>query len=238
MNEQVIVLSVADRALLGALRCMPHLMVGQQGELLWLRGIPVAADSEGIFMKLPALERYQLGGDNLLFLPGAMTPLAYLPSLPWKPIAEFIVPEMPLAAYGGILAETISIELVSGEKMEDERALICTLDHLQAWVEDAAEVRIQALHIAVAAGGDVLVIGDPLPTLPGQALWDCNGLWLPAGRQLKYGMLASTIRKQRDPEETHFIILHADGGWERIPKSNFVQATRSGIRQTTATVPT
>ncbi len=232
MKEQVMVLAEADVELLGELRCFPQLVVALQGNRLWLRGIPVGGEDQHLFLRLPATERYLLGVDDLLFLPGSVTPIAYLPSLHWKPIGDFIVPELPVAAYGGSFSETIEAKLVSSSMEQKAIGMFCSLSDLQAWVDAAPEVRIKALKFAAEEDGEVLVMGEPLPTIPGRALWECEGLLLPAGYKLEYAMFARTIRQQLDPEGMDWLVFQADGGWERVPKANLIPATRSGIRQT------
>jgi hypothetical protein len=235
MKEIALVLAQADLEQLGALRCLPQLVAAWQGDRIWLRGIAVEQAEDPAILRLPALARYHVGEDQLLFLPGAVTPVAYLPTLAWQPITAFIVPEMPVAAYGGIVEEQVPVTLVPAPDEQPAIGLRCTLAHLQAWCEAAPEVRIQVLHYAVAQDGDTIVLGDPLPTIPGQVLWECEGLLLPAGHALAYPVLAATIVRLLDAAATHRLLLHADGSWERISRTNFIPATRSGIRQTTIT---
>jgi MoxR-vWA-beta-propeller ternary system domain bpX2 len=233
MKEHLIVLAAADRALLGELRTLPQLFAADQGDQIWLRGIAVAQANEAVFLSLPATARYFLGEDHLIFSPGGVTPVAYLPKLSWQPIATYIVPEMPVAAYGGVVEDAFQVKLVVSDAPQAVVALRCDLAQLQAWADSAAEIRIHAMRFAVADDGRALVVGDPLPTIPGEAFWECGGLLLPAGRKLEFAVLASAIRQQLDPDGAHLLLFQADGGFERIPQTNMIQATRSGIRQTT-----
>jgi MoxR-vWA-beta-propeller ternary system domain bpX2 len=232
MKEHLIVLANADRALLGQLRTLPGLLAADQGDQIWLRGIPVKQANEAVFLCLPATARYFLGNDNMIFLPGGLTPVAYLPKLSWQPIANHIVPEMPVAAYGGVLEDAFQVKLVVSEAPQPIAALRCDLAQLQAWVDGAAEIRIAALRFAVADDGRALVLGDPLPTIPGEPIWECGGLLLPAGRKLEFAVLATAIRQRLDPAGDHVILFQANGGYECIPMTHLIQATRSGIRQT------
>jgi hypothetical protein len=232
MKELVLVLREEDVLALGALRRMIGLRVARQGSKIWLRGIPYDQALELEILQLPAIERYALDPEELLFLPNALTPIAFLPQLQWQLIKAFLPIEAPIAGYGGQLEAEISVELVPSAVEAAPAALLCRLSVLQAWAHSSAAARIHALRFVAESSGQVIVSGEPLPSLPGQSFWQMAGLYLPAGFALAYPILASSILKRLDPNQTKSVFLHANAPPTVFETALFVQATRSGIRQT------
>lgn len=230
MKEQVIVLAESDREALGHVRTITGLQVGVQIGKIWLRGILVDDGEIDIRIRqLPALQRYLCEG-GMLFLPDARTPVAHLPKLTWQPILTQIPLDLPTAAYAGESVQRLPLRLVPAAQEQPAVALRCTLAHLQAWADTAAEARIDRLRMAVDAQGDTLVMGHPLPNVPGTSYWSCEGLLLPAGTRLEFPMMAPVILARLNPDKDSLVIMDREGRPERIHLGLFVTATRSGIR--------
>lgn len=237
MREQVIVLALADQEALGHVRAIPGLHVARRADQVWLRGILDEEEVDLRIRQLPAIHRYVLSADDQLFLPQGRTPVSYLPRMEWQTILQYLPLELPLAAYAGQSDAKLPVCLVASGKEENAVALRCKVDHLKAWAESAAEVRIQCLRMVADLDGNAWVMGHPLPAIPGISHWSCEGLLLPAGHQLEFPLLAPLIVSQNNPEKDALVVLQADGSWERIPLALFVVATRSGIRLSPLTEP-
>lgn len=230
MKEQVIVLAEADREALGHVRTITGLQVGLQIGKIWLRGILVDEGEIDLRIRqLPALQRY-FCEEGMLFLPDALTPVAHLPKLNWQPLQAHMPLDLPTAAYAGESTQRIPLRLVPAKQEQPAVALRCALDHLQAWADAAAEVRIGRLRIAVDAEGTAFVMGHPLPNVPGTSFWNCDGLLLPAGMELEFPMLAPVILAKVNPTKENLVLLDHEGRPELIHLGHFVAATRSGIR--------
>ncbi|MFN8397375.1 MAG: hypothetical protein U0176_22320 [Bacteroidia bacterium] len=230
MKEQVIVLAESDRESLGHVRTITGLQVGLQIGKIWLRGILVDDGEIDLRIRqLPAMQRF-FCEDGMLFLPEALTPVAHLPKLNWQSLQAHMPLDLPTAAYAGESAQRIPVRLVPATQEQPVVALRCALEHLQAWADTAAEVRISRLRMAINSESDVLVMGHPLPNVPGTSYWSCDGLLLPAGMQLEFPLLAPVILSKVNPDKESIVMLDREGQPERIHLGLFVNATRSGIR--------
>jgi hypothetical protein len=110
--------------------------------------------------------------------------------------------------------------------------LLTTLDAWRSYVETAPEVRLSGLYFAVAADARVLVLGTPLPPLPGQELWRCEDLLLPAGFDFEAPLLAPLLRRKLQPASDDVLLFAPDGRWERVPSAGLLPVTRSAVRLT------
>lgn len=237
MTEHVFVLSRADLDALGTVRTIPRLLVATTEREIWLRGIPDKGEFADRLRQLPALRRYTIDLAEQLFLHGDQVPSERLPQLAWLPIAQLLPVDIPTAALAGQVQGEVRIQLVPSSEETSPVALLCRLPDLQAWAASAAESRIGCLRMAANSDGQVLLLGNPLPPLPGTGYWACEGLLLPAGYVLEFPILAPMILARCNPGRDGFVWMQANGNWEHIPLQNFVTATRSGIRQTLQPTP-
>lgn len=235
MMERVVVLAVGDQDLLGSVRHLPGLQAGKAGGLLWLRGLPATGELPLAVRGLPAVEAYALDEQGRLFPAGQRTPTAQLPNLNWQPVREFLPLELPTAAMPAQGVGRYRIRLVPSARAEEGTGLLTTLTSWHAYAETAPEVRLTGLRFAVAADARVLLLGAPLPPLPGQELWRRENLLLPAGFDFEAPLLAPLLRDKLQANFNDLILFAADGNWERIPNENLLPVTRSAVRLTVQT---
>src|SRR5690242_1303658 len=110
MKELIIVLSLTDKAALGAVRCLPGLQAAEEDGFIWLRGIN-ALDLDLRIRQLPAVHTYTLDAEDNLFPPGGLTPVSKLKPLKWIPVAEYITVKLPVSALPGRLSLQHAIRL-------------------------------------------------------------------------------------------------------------------------------
>lgn len=233
MTERVFVLAAADRDALGRVRHLPGLQVAEAGGQLWLRGLPAAGELPLPVRGLPAVVAYALDAENRLFPGGQRTPTARLPAgLSWQPIREFVPLELPTAALPAQGAPAYEVRLCASVRAEVGAGLLTDLAAWHAYAETAPEIRLRPLRFAVAADGRVLLLGAPLPPLPGQEMWWHAGLLLPAGFDLEAPLLAPLLRRKLQAATDDVLLFAADGSWERVPASAILPVTRSAVRLT------
>jgi len=231
MKEWVFQLSKDDYESLGPVRCMPGLQAAMEENKIWLRGITADVVPDVSLLKLPLKKTFLLDEQDNLFLTVAVTPVEKLPTLNWQPVASFINIEAPVSALPGKTNNKIRIQL---KNSNEERAGIALLTSLSAWksyAETAPDIRLKALRHAVSENEEVLITGTPLPPLPGQEYWSYKNILLPSGYDFDIPVMASLISQQWQNNDD-IIVVDASAGWQRIPTSYFVQATRSSIRLT------
>ena len=231
MKEMIIVLPLAQVASLGSIRTWPELRVALSGEEIWVRGIPW--DSTDIRLrKLPVLHTYLADFQERLFLPGKQTPHDILKRMTWESLPSFLKVELPVSALPGKTRQTFTVGLAATVQTAAPAAIITHLAHWKAYADTAPLIRLQELSFAVCTSEEVLIIGAPVPPLPGKAFVVRNNLLLPAGYDFDPPAAGAFIAEKFAADKAAMILFHPDGQWERIPMNCFVQATRSAIRLT------
>jgi len=233
MSEHVVVLATHDRDALGNVRTLPGLRVGTHDQQLWLRGLPSSTELPVVMRTLPAVSTYVLDAQNRLFPAGSQTPTTTLPTLTWQPIEEFMPLELPTAALPAQHPPRYRVRLTLSSRAEVGAALLTSLEAWCIYAETAPAIRLHGLRFAVSGARQVLLLGAPLPPLPGQEYWQQAGLLLPAGYDLEVPLLAPLLTSQLTPDSEALVLFTAEGSWELVPLAHLMPATRNAVRLTT-----
>jgi hypothetical protein len=230
MQELVIVLAKKDKEALGTVRCLPGLQVAEIEGTLWVRGIEAAEKPDLSIRQLPAVHTYRSDEGNYIFPTGGLTPVGKMPNVTWIPIAEFIRPELPTSALPGKVVGGYTVKLVPSDRAEAGSALLTDLAVWKEYAGTAPEVRLAQLRFAVSERNQALVLGTPLPPVPGREYWGQGNLLLPAGFDFELPLVAGLLAAKLNPRNDSFVLFNADGSWERIALSNLATSTRSAVR--------
>lgn len=232
MQELVFRFNKSDQEVLGNIRCIEGLLVASSDDDIWLRGIYDSPTLDLKIKQLPARQSFYINENDLLFAPGSLTPVDKLPLLSWQPLAEFLPIQIPVAAMPGQMSTLATIKLVTTQLTKAGEALLTSLQIWKAYAESAPGTRLAKLKFAVAQNNDVLIMGNPLPPLPGKEYWLEKNILLPNGYRFEIYMTADFINEQFNPQQDSVLIFDSDGTWQKIDNSFFVPAKRSAIRLT------
>jgi hypothetical protein len=232
MKELIIILSQADKPALGSVRCLPGLMAAEEEGFIWVRGINALDNIDLRIRQLPGLHTYTLDADNNLFPPGGLTPVGKLKQLKWVPVAEYITVKLPVSALPGKIDLQHPIRLAPSGRLQESNALLTDLATWKAYAEAAPLVRLQQTRFAVSEKNKVLVIGSPLPALPGKEYVLQDTLLLPCGFEFDPPAIGELVIARLDASKESLLLFDIDGTWEKVPKNAFVPSTRSAIRLT------
>jgi hypothetical protein len=233
MKEMIMVLSQTDKAALGSVCCLPGLQAADDEEFIWVRGIPAQKKIDLRIRQLPGLHTYQLDADNNLFPPGGLTPVGKLKSLNWVALSSFITVELPVSALPGKINQHHVIRLVASGRSQAGNALLTDLATWKAYAEQAPLVRLQQTRFAVSEKNNVLIVGSPLPALPGREyVLQHDTLLLPCGYEFDPPVISNLVITRLDPLKEALLLFDTNGTWEKIPRTAFVHSTRSAIRLT------
>ena len=193
--EPILVLDAAYHPALSTVRDQPNWLAATDATgALWLRGGLAATNPLPLpIRQLPASAAYVADAQGRLFPRGSRTPTGRLPALNWQPLAEFLPLEMPTAALPGELPTPVPVQLVPTRQPRPGAALLATLAAWVAYAETAPAVRLAPLRFAASGRGQVLLLGAPLPPLPGQEYWQTESLLLPAGYELALPLMARLL---------------------------------------------
>ena len=232
MKELIIVLSQTDKATLGPVRCMPGLLAAEREGFIWVRGISVSSTIDLRIRQLPGLHTYTLDADNNLFPPRGLTPIGKLQPMNWVPISNYITVTLPVSALPGKINQQLRVQLVPSQQLQKGNALLTDLPAWKTYGETAPLVRLQQTRFAVSEENKVLVIGEPLPALPGKEYVLLNNLLIPCGYEFDPPVITNLVGAQFNTDDDALLLFNIDSTWEAIPKDAFVQSTRSAIRLT------
>ena len=235
MENWVMVFKKSDLSHLATVRCWPGLYAAETESEVWLRCPMLHADMDQALRALPAMYSYQQDAQGLLFPLSGSTPVSKLPALEWLPMKQFIPVELPGAALPAQLTQQYTLHLLPSAEYHPGAALKVKLADWQAYAETAPEIRLSPLHFALSATGDVLVMGEPLPPLPGVEYWLRDSILFPAAYDLEWPLVAQLFNQRENGKGDYFLLFEKAGNWQKIKKQCFVPATRAGIRQSRTT---
>jgi hypothetical protein len=230
--EIVLVLSVKDLESLGTVRALPRLSAAVDGELIWVRGIRQAEFSELRFRQIPAIYTYMVDEDDYLFGLAEITPVGKLKDLPWTSMIEFLSVDLPVSGLPCKLTEKINIKITPSDVLEKGSALLTDLHIWKLYIETAALIRLRKLKFAMREDNKVLIIGTPLPPIPGREFYLKNDIMLPSGYNFEFNIVWDMIPEILNPDKNSIILIDTQSNCHIIAESNFVDASRSSLRLT------
>lgn len=234
-------LAIKDHRALEALRLLTGVEVALDGEALWVRGPLAEGMAATLPGRLPASERFELLADGVLRTAGASVPFARLPhGAEWSNLRSWIKVELP-ALLPSAAMDKPELRLVRGGAEAVPDAILFGLDAWARWAESAPAVRLHPLRFAAATSlaldgigpAQVLVLGQPLPPLPGRRLISRAGVLVPVGWQWQPAVDPAVVRRLfglRTDELALWPDEHTPVSI--IPAEAVVQANRSAARLT------
>lgn len=233
MQELVFTMDKKDAHSLGNIRCMPDIKVAADENYIWLRVFYDRGGPDKNIVQLPVQHSYHIDENDLLFTPGGLTPVAILPQLDWQPVAGFVSIQIPVAALPGKLEEAAITKLITSATTKKSNALLTSLLHWKAYAETAPATRLAPLKFAVSENNQVLIMGTPLPPIPGKEYWIMDDILLPCGYNLEIPMAAPFISNKLNPDKDGLLLFDEHGHCEKIDLAYVVPAKRSAVRLTT-----
>jgi len=235
MQELVFKINKADLNSLGTVRCISGLLVAEEDNTIWLRGINETINTDTRLKQLPVKNTFIVDENNMLFVPGGLTPIDQLKEMQWQALSSFIKVELPVSVLPGKPGKQITIKVIPSDSAKEGAALLTNLSDWKKYSETASAVRLNRLRFAVSDKEKVMIMGNPLPPLPGMEYWISNDILLPAGFDFEIPLTALFIRERLNKNRDAILVFDMEGGLERIEKTYFVPAKRSAVRLTKTT---
>ncbi len=227
---------IGDRCLelIGSLRLNREISVCIDAQSVWLRGVGLDDQISRTLRSLPGCERFLVLEDGQLVGWDESVPRLRLPTQMWQSLAEWLSIELPIPPFAGLIDHKIPLRLVRTDVPVEANLLKTSWQIWRDYASDAPQIRLNRLSFAVSAGREVLILGWPLPPVPGQRLVEADRVAIPAGFRTEPSIDSASIRRllRLLPEE--FAVYRENGSVEIVPGSAFVLATRSAVRLTDA----
>lgn len=221
---------MGNAALLGPLRLAPiELCVA--GDRVWLRGERTTAELERRLRALPA-ERFRVLEDGALIAEGRRLSSGRLPEGPWQRLQDWLACAAPIAHLATAGARPSPWRLERGGECHEPGALRVRAELWFPYAIRVPEARLDRWRFAADQHGEVVVVGEPLPALPGDAHWLREGVATPVGYRWIPAVEPRVLADALGIGEGDIALLQLDGRWDWIPASRFVRATRQALRRT------
>jgi len=229
LKEMVLQLASKDKHLLGTVRCLPNLQALDIDQNIWLSGID-AQNVSLLLQQLPCIGRYYVDAQKRLFPVGGLTPIETLAEGKWQAIQQFIPAEIPSAAFSGKTDKQSTIRLVPAETERKAAALLVDLVTWKKYVAGAPQIRLDQLKFAVSATNETLIVGYPLPPIPGKAYWQKGFLLIPNGYDFDLSNMASLLNIALNKEQNAYLLFQEIGTYQKVYLEQLVPTTRSAVR--------
>ena len=175
----------------------------------------------------------QLLDDDRLAPLESSVPTERLPDLDWRSIDTFSQPASIASALPPKLDDRSPIRLIRTPEFAEPSLLQTELAAFAAWVDHAPEIRLKPLRFACSDMREILIQGEPVPSIPGQRfVVSANAIACPAGLTWDPPAPAASLIKLFGLNPGDLAILRHDGGSDIIPNANFVPVTRAAVRLT------
>jgi len=101
------------------------------------------------------------------------------------------------------------------------------------WAQTAPELRLKPLRFATAMDGRCLILGAPLPSIPGRLFVAREGIIIPAGTAWSPAVSALTLRRLFGTPDQD-MVLWDENGIRHLSSELIVPASRANARATAA----
>lgn len=229
MAEFLLQLPETDVEQLGGIRIIPGLMAAVHNNHIWVKGIPVAQQTDSRLWTIPGGRVYTIAEDGHVFNTDSRVPFMQLQNLNWQPLKDMLQVEPPVSAIKGALPAPAQFRLVRAGNVNQSSALLTDLLDLIDYAETAYRFRLQRLSYAVSNEHTALVLGTPLLPLRGTEYWYYHEMLLPCGYAFEYEITAADILAHISPSNG-LVVFNTNGTYSNIPAQALVPVTRSGLR--------
>jgi hypothetical protein len=219
----------ASLAVLADLRCLPDVRVALIGDRAWVRW---PAGEEAVLRRVLPVAGAELFAERngLWYRPGHALPTFGLPlDAPTQPLDRALTPapfqaEPPPPPQ----LQPARLRLVRDGQPRAATALLAYLEIVRGWADLATTAQLTPLR-AARAGEQVLLVGQPLPPLPGAERFWGVGLLVPLGCRPEPALPERALRAALGVQAEQILLLR-EGGAEVIPQAALQPLTRARVR--------
>lgn len=219
-----------DALRLGRVRHRMELQICEAEGYVWARAANLIDASWTELSGLPAVEFLVLV-DGQLIERGSQVPQGYLPDGPWLPIAEWMQVDLAVPALGAKPTK-VSVQFARSSDIEEPNLLLASFVKWHTYAVSAPQVRLDRLAFAVNDAGGAVIRGEPLPPLKGTRFVERGGVAIEAGWTWQPRVTAEVMAAAMGLADGEVALVRADGCWDRLADTDFVQASRAAVRQT------
>lgn len=228
MSEWAVRMEPEEAVRAATLRGVAGVLACADDGVVWVR-VPAGERMESTVATLPG-RRFRVLEDGQLVAASDRVPSAWLPDCEWQPIDVFFTVTLPVAGFVSGRASRVRLQLVRSTRETEADGLLVDAASWYAFVDTAPEVRLNCLRFAVSGDGRVLVLGEPLPPLPGIRLSVSHGIAIPCGLAWVPAVDAETVRRVFDVADDATVLWTDSDEREVVSSESLMRASRSSAR--------
>ena len=238
--EWMIKIPAVERESLFEFRKAGNVLFADDDAWWWLRGNANSTEAwEGILeiaRRIPGAAGFTLENSSLIPV-GCQLPIMNYPELAWAELSQCLQLESPKTRWVATPTDRAAIrfERTATHWANCEREttlLLCQFSDWFDWVVRTSEIRLSPLSYAVDETGETLVRGTPIPPLSGLGFVEYDNVALPVGFSWKPAVSVNILNQIMKGSPRESTVVLPDESIRRVQNTEFVQATRSAIRET------
>jgi hypothetical protein len=214
---------------LDALRIVPGIELLVMNRELWLRACKPDGDTLARLRGVPWSETYAVLPDRSLRPAGRFLAAGTLPDGEWLALDAALTLHVAASGASDAPPARVELRLVECREWRAPNLVVTTPAAWSAFIETASEIRISRLRFA-QTDGEVVVRGDPLPSLPGEHLIEDGGIARPVGTAFNPAMSVATVRAALRLGAGEIAIWSRAGNVACIPAEAWLPADRATVR--------
>ena len=222
-------MAIEDVSALGPFRTQAGWELHADAASVWVR-CPVSAadDCAG----LPCRGKYRVDAQGCITPWQGTVPVGNAPGGPWQALSDFLTVTAPVSGMPARARARLEITLQRSARVRTAESLLLEMSELAAWVERAPKVRLQRLKFAAAADGRALVLGSPLPPLPGVAHYHWGTMAIPCGWEFASHVWPGWVESSLALPKGALALVGSDARLEIIGEEGFTPLTLAAVRLT------
>lgn len=202
----------------------------------WVHLEENSPNTSKLFDRIGCLERYSVSPGERLIPIGKRLPVDTLPTGDWKPLSALLSPKADDTALPARPSAPQTFELVERIEPATPNALLTSIHKLKEFAEIAPSFRLTPLSFATCSDSRVLIVGSPLPSVIGEAIFIENNIALPIRKTLSHPAVEGLIRTALGLRGNDLALFSADSACEVIDCDHFKPGSRSAIRLTSISI--
>ena len=222
----------SQKAFVAELRLTPSIRLLETENHIWLQGEDLEEQLRAQLLRIPDILLFHVEVDRQLIPLGATVPNGYLPSGDWILIRNWCSVRLPVAAYSGETHPTVLITIVRSAECQEANTLVADFADWRRFVETAPSIRLRNLKFAVHESGKTMIVGSPLPPIPGLFLYAEQGIAVESGWRVEPRVEPQILAHSLKLGGNDIAWIQRTGEVEVVLANDFCPATRSAVRRT------
>ncbi|MEM7312716.1 MAG: hypothetical protein AAF497_06160 [Planctomycetota bacterium] len=229
------------------LRLEDRIEIQQLDDVLWLRGKELNESLESKLRSLLGARRFSVLPDLQLVAAGDRVPCGFLPDGEWTSIREYFQVELPTTQLAGTWDDAgesdagqpcesrlqlVRCETASEATVATPNLMATSFEHWYDYATSAPQVRLKPLRYIVDSECQVVILGEPIPPIPGTRFHRVEGVAMPLGWIWNFPVDSESVRAILGVPNGGLAIVYPGGGYSILDERDFVAASRSSVRLT------